>query len=1144
MKGRSHRPPPTAPLEDWGDGQWTVDCSCGVTFDDGEEMVSCDECGVWVHTRCSRYVRGEVSFACHKCKVTAKRSRSVIVSAANNFVHDTEETEVARLLVELPTKTDQPPPAPSIGGSYRPPFRLWAHVPMEERVHVQGVPGGDPSLFRGLSSKIFSPELWKCTGYVPKKFNFKYKEFPCWDEDERDKASRGADALFSLSKEIVKAAPAMTFEKVFPPDGSRKDREKVLFDPRPFGCVKKERNKLRVLGSHSSKARKEELGEEKEFSGRKRSRGDFDRALSEIKEKVESVPLFDSIKEDLEDGDLKIEESDVPDNKSVSNREDALLRPSGKGPDEGMGNSSKTKNLLVFKTSRRRLPDEALRPNISLEPPLKVEKIDRSDGRASLKLDNAAACHVESRNTAKGFTKQEDAAFKEPKGESCVSSFSNGGSTGAVNDSEKLKGGNYRNGNRPDVPDISSSILCSPSTNRVELNVKIEATADQVLENSYFPRLFSGGEQCGMDDLQQNQLKSMDCSSIVPEESITVMSMQPDEQRPQVMQKDSDLSQSYKECINTVGNDSTQLHEVMDSAGSLRRCKDSVESGHTSKIYCTASMKSNDASPSNSISPVQKVATIEKEFLNSTLYSSKSSVSSSQNSTAICGSKSLVSSTQNSTASVVSCSPAGKAINVAKQQRVKVTTSCTGTIDTMMASASMEENEVLQQPEKVYPTEGESVGSKSLQEGKFSHFSPSLNCSFDSKEEPSGLPCQTLAEKPGTSLGIAEATKARVQTPANQLKAASLGSSQKTDKTQSNTPPASKFLSHSLVMQASASANAATTLSDEELALLLHQELNSSPRVPRVPRMRQTTSTQFSTPSTTSMLSKRAYSGGRDQVSCFRRKHKDDASKNGSCHSRDAVRESKRIGRHSPEAKQDETSVFSDGFTKRGKVSRSYDTMTSSKANLSGTSIEGANSLSVSSEENGTRTSLRTSPPNVDGAGPLVGLTLPGLIDEIMSKGKCSTYEELCNSVRPYWRSLRKPNGERYAYFSHSQAVLDCLRNRSEWAHLIDRGPKTNASKRKRKLDTETHAIEMEYKKSGSSHREDFPKGKRNVRKRRLLERRLGNTKVVTNARSSQGTLSDDDHAVLSHSSNEEAECHVSDDTGPEACSSSSGDSD
>ncbi|AQK50385.1 hypothetical protein ZEAMMB73_Zm00001d049454 [Zea mays] len=30
--------PAPNPTDDWVDGSWTVDCSCGVTFDDGEEM--------------------------------------------------------------------------------------------------------------------------------------------------------------------------------------------------------------------------------------------------------------------------------------------------------------------------------------------------------------------------------------------------------------------------------------------------------------------------------------------------------------------------------------------------------------------------------------------------------------------------------------------------------------------------------------------------------------------------------------------------------------------------------------------------------------------------------------------------------------------------------------------------------------------------------------------------------------------------------------------------------------------------------------------------------------------------------------------------------------------------------------------------
>ncbi|GJR85068.1 hypothetical protein Tco_0209079 [Tanacetum coccineum] len=72
----------------------------------------------------------------------------------------------------------------------------------------------------------------------------------------------------------------------------------------------------------------------------------------------------------------------------------------------------------------------------------------------------------------------------------------------------------------------------------------------------------------------------------------------------------------------------------------------------------------------------------------------------------------------------------------------------------------------------------------------------------------------------------------------------------------------------------------------------------------------------------------------------------------------------------------------------------------------------------------------------------MASLSTPALLVEIMSKGKWMTYEELCNEVLLHWPNLRKHNGERYAYSSHSQAVLDCLRNRSEWSRLIDRSPK------------------------------------------------------------------------------------------------------
>lgn len=134
-------------------------------------------------------------------------------------------------------------------------------------------------------------------------------------------------------------------------------------------------------------------------------------------------------------------------------------------------------------------------------------------------------------------------------------------------------------------------------------------------------------------------------------------------------------------------------------------------------------------------------------------------------------------------------------------------------------------------------------------------------------------------------------------------------------------------------------------------------------------------------------------------------------------------------------------------------------------------------------------------------------------------------------SFLQHWHNLRKHNGERYAYSSHSQAVLDCLRNRNEWAHLVDRGPKvymayycryyffgaywnfvyltfqlyqTNASRKRRKLDAEPLSFELEdsgycgrrrtskeveggNNNTLESHGEEFPKGKRKARKRRRL---------------------------------------------------------
>ncbi|CAH8287253.1 unnamed protein product [Eruca vesicaria subsp. sativa] len=87
----------------------------------------------------------EEIFTCDKCKRESK---------------DIEESEVAQLLVELPTKT--------------------LRMERSFRLMCKDSPAEIRLCFEGCRS-VFSRELWKCTGYVPKKFNFKYREFPCWD---------------------------------------------------------------------------------------------------------------------------------------------------------------------------------------------------------------------------------------------------------------------------------------------------------------------------------------------------------------------------------------------------------------------------------------------------------------------------------------------------------------------------------------------------------------------------------------------------------------------------------------------------------------------------------------------------------------------------------------------------------------------------------------------------------------------------------------------------------------------------------------------------------------------------------------------------------------------------------------------------
>ncbi|KAL2527786.1 RING/FYVE/PHD zinc finger superfamily protein [Abeliophyllum distichum] len=401
-----------------------------------------------------------------------------------------------------------------------------------------------------------------------------------------------------------------------------------------------------------------------------------------------------------------------------------------------------------------------------------------------------------------------------------------------------------------------------------------------------------------------------------------------------------------------------------------------------------------------------------------------------------------------------------------------------------------------------------SFASKVSQPAKLSDASDSKRASSDSKDSTihSSTKEPSVSHVFATPGSVECASSQQTEIVSNvQNKATDSAATLKGEKiNQSGSQSSSR--GNASLLHAPASSSVSALLSDEELALLLHQELNSSPRVPRVPRMRHAGSLPqlTSTTATSSLMKRTSSSGGKDHGLGSRRKTKDFA-KDGSHGSREVDDEAKRPS--SRDNRKRDPGYSSDSVSKReadgGSVKGTHPTKTSN----SGVSTANLNSsLSSADDANGHNlSSMRHSPRNVSledqgMVGRPINRTLPGLIAEIMSKGKRMTYEELCNAVVPHWPHLRKHNGERYAYSSHSQAVLDCLRNRSEWARLVDRGPKTSASRKRRKVDTDSASIESEDNdddkdrnakdvgsKSFESHQEDFPKGKRKARKRRRL---------------------------------------------------------
>jgi len=51
--------------------QWVVNCHCGTNDDDGERMIACDRCEIWMHTRCvgiEDEAKTPKRFTCHECE--------------------------------------------------------------------------------------------------------------------------------------------------------------------------------------------------------------------------------------------------------------------------------------------------------------------------------------------------------------------------------------------------------------------------------------------------------------------------------------------------------------------------------------------------------------------------------------------------------------------------------------------------------------------------------------------------------------------------------------------------------------------------------------------------------------------------------------------------------------------------------------------------------------------------------------------------------------------------------------------------------------------------------------------------------------------------------------------------------------------
>ncbi|KAL1822979.1 hypothetical protein ACET3Z_009757 [Daucus carota] len=1110
-----HRTPdPVDPPDDWVNGSWTVDCVCGVNYDDGEEMVNCDECGVWVHTRCYRYVKSEKAFACYKCKgVKSRRDWE-----SDRMEEERTESEVAQLLVELPNKTVRRGLGSATGNSG---FqkRLWTQIPKEERVHVQGVPGGEDGVFSGSGlSSVFGAGLWKSTGYVPKKFSFQYKEFDCWKEGDEnvvnngDAGAQGVASLKDIAGSVADHESLGVGMRTRGEESKKKKREGEDYNGRSTqkSGMKKQTDRNSTM-IHYGKRKKEVSIASKDGTGKKKAKvvhveGDASKKRSPRVSRSASTPLGDAKQSAFhESRSLRVDESVVERGKHDEIKGNVAAEPSLKGF------STESVEVAELKQTPKTSPVVS-----SHRLSLKARPTDKcgiagtfqntsiiSDGKQSLPDNN---------NSERLLAKTEDVGLDNvnDKGGECAHRSDRYSQEVRADYLETIAPRAKDSQNDHD----STSKLSSgrPKQEKTQIDINDSAGVSQVqVSLPCKEKLDDGGPAPNTQnhDIRSNVLKKAACVNDVlfmEQKSDNVYSNTPADCQidkagaPSLPIHVPINGQMVDDLGNHVaGGSSLELKQVRHSKEPSKACETTMISsehldkhkvivsfGKSSLTTATTSIPKTPASDSHRIVDAQN-----------------DNRSTQQN---------VVSEHKNSKKEG---SDAGFLKNRERYEKPRkiskdVSKSFTSSVKTSNLG-------------KISGSSNSKILSASKESGSFSSAKPSLLQTVLSN---------SMSGESDTSLQPEIASYAENVTTTSEL-------TQRSETANHLNCQPSLKVNHTLQMHHSAALNTSTAISDEELALLLHHELNSSPRVPRVPRMRNAGSLpQLGSPTGSNSLMKRSSSScmGKDQGLVFKRKGKSIAAEGSQNSEEDESRNVKR----SPLVPVQRTS----------DPTRTSDSVSKTEVDYG----SAAGNASLASAETGKQdvSSIYKSPQNASDEETGTDIrpaqrTLPGLLSMIMTKRM--TYEELCNAVLPHWPHLRKHNGERYAYSSHSQAVLDCLRNRSEWARLVDRGPKTNAGRKRRRSDAEAQSLESgdnESKKKDAkgvdsknvveSSQDQFPKGKRKTRKRRrrlaLQGRGLKNMAFRRGRRQKEGSdVSYDEDFSLSSSSSAEESMSTEDET-------------